>query len=792
MRGKFWGDTHSSYYFIEYLKQFSFIGLTETWAKKDENFDIEGYKSYCAVRPKPKRKGRHSGGIQVYVSDSFSKVSKCLKSASCNILWILLQITRLGCISDILVGTVYISPENSSIFSEEDTFSILEHETAQFKKQFNNVEVIIMGDFNAYTGTENDHVYASEDSHDGFYIEDARSDVVIRSNKDNRNVNKYGKKLLELCLVSDLFIVNGRIGNDKGVGEYTCYFGENPSTIDYILSDYTLFSEFENFYVDPRNESHHMPLVLTLNSVLKMSRHTTESCDKFLPKYTWNEDKRYSFLETFCSRDLTQIQEAIQRHDIDFAIDLIIKYVAESAIEMKTNRLGKKKKNKIHEPWFDLECSIQRTNTINQLKRFRKRRCESNLKLYKEMNKTLNVLYINKKKLYADRERDKIMSAINENDTKQFWSNVNKFIKKKCMSTTMIPGEIWLKHFKNLFNPTIQNISNFALNENFFLLDESLDKIISKDEVLKAVTHLRCRKSPGEDGVSAEFYKVIFPVIQEQLVDLFNKIFTQAYFPVSWCNSLIIPIHKKGVQSDPNNFRGISLLSVFGKIFMNIMNARIMKWCEGNRVLCQEQGGFKKGFSTIDSVFVLETVVRKYLLKPRGRFYCAFIDFTKAFDLLNRDALWYKLQKLNMSTKMLNMLMSIYENVNAKVLTNEGCTEAFQCPWGVKQGCVLSPTLFNLYINDLPAYFKDNGTLQIPLHDQELSLLLYADDLVLFSDSVIGLQRQLNLLFEYCNRWNLQVNENKTKVMVFRNGGKLRRYEKWFYDNKKNRNVHIL
>ena len=574
-----------------------------------------------------------------------------------------------------------------------------------------------MGDMNGYTKTENDFLTENINCHDGFSTVTGNLELSERANMDVRKVNNYGRKILDMCLLTNLFIVNGRIGRDKGIGEYTCYFGEYPSVIDYCLVDYTLANNIDNFYVDVRNESHHMPLVLKLKTMIQVLDTETGTGINYLPKYILKNYDQNIFLDRFYSQDLLQLHHEIHNNNIDNAIELILKYITESAVEMKVNRLknpGRENRNK-NEPWFDLECLNMRSETFKTLKQFRKCRCLTNLAFFKESKRKLNTLYAHKKKIYEDKEKNEIIKAINEKNTKLFWSNVNKFVKKRSTPNITIPEEVWLRHFRNLFNPVIHSNAHFRVNRDNFVWDENLDRMISEDDIRNAVNNLRSGKSPGEDGIPAEFYKAIFPVIKEQLIDLFNKIFSQAYFPESWCNSLIIPIHKKGLQTDPNNYRGISLLSVFGKVFMNIMNVRISKWCERNEILCQEQGGFKKQFSTIDSVFVLETVIRKYLMKPKGRFYCAFVDFTKAFDLLNRDSLWYKLQNLNMSTKMLNMLMSIYRNVKARVLSNRGYTDAFQCPWGVKQGCILSPTLFNLYINDLPTFFRNRGTLQIPL-----------------------------------------------------------------------------
>ena len=116
---------------------------------------------------------------------------------------------------------------------------------------------------------------------------------------------------------------------------------------------------------------------------------------------------------------------------------------------------------------------------------------------------------------------------------------------------------------------------------------------------------------------------------------------------------------KKGDLTQPENYRGISLLPIFSKIFTHILKDRLLKWCETENLICDEQAGFRKNYSTMDNVFVIDTLIRKYLRKKGGRFYCAFIDFSKAFDSVNHKALWQKLIDYNISSRMLKMLMSI-------------------------------------------------------------------------------------------------------------------------------------
>ena len=162
--------------------------------------------------------------------------------------------------------------------------------------------------------------------------------------------------------------------------------------------------------------------------------------------------------------------------------------------------------------------------------------------------------------------------------------------------------------------------------------------------------------------------------------------------------------------------------------------------------------------------------------------YAAFVDFEKAFDRVDRKLLWDKLNTQHVSTKMVRLLKSMYTSVQSCVKTSSGLTGYFNCPAGVKQGCILSPLLFCLFLNDLQNFISF-GSYGIDLDMCTIYILLFADDLVLFAESKVELQRLINRLKLYCDTFKLKINLNKTNIMVFRNGGYLRHYEKWFYDN---------
>ena len=184
---------------------------------------------------------------------------------------------------------------------------------------------------------------------------------------------------------------------------------------------------------------------------------------------------------------------------------------------------------------------------------------------------------------------------------------------------------------------------------------------------------------------------------------------------------------------------------------------------------------------TTDNIFVMHGVIN-HLSNKGEKLFCAFVDFTKAFDYVVREVVWYKLIKIGVRGKILNIIMSMYKHVESKVKINNSISIGFECNLGVRQGECLSPFLFAMYINDLEEEFHLKGSEGIDLGMLKVLLLLYADDIIIFASSAVELQNNLNILSEYCERYKLVVNTTKTKIMVFRRGGFLSQNLKFYYN----------
>ena len=178
--------------------------------------------------------------------------------------------------------------------------------------------------------------------------------------------------------------------------------------------------------------------------------------------------------------------------------------------------------------------------------------------------------------------------------------------------------------------------------------------------------------------------------------------------------------------------------------------------------------------STVDNIFVLHGLITHFLNHGK-KLYCAFIDYTKAFDYVVWDNLWFKLVKLGLRGNILDIIKSMYENVKSRVKFCNKIGNEFFCSLGLRQGECLSPLLCSLFLNDIEEQFILSGLDGIDLNMFKMFMLLYADDIVIFSNTAEELHYGLNLLSEYCAKWKLKVNVSKSRILIFRAGGLLPR-----------------
>ena len=177
---------------------------------------------------------------------------------------------------------------------------------------------------------------------------------------------------------------------------------------------------------------------------------------------------------------------------------------------------------------------------------------------------------------------------------------------------------------------------------------------------------LKNRKAAGADGIPGEFLKYAAEELCEPLLKIYKSVFERGDWPTKWAEGIISPIHKKATINDPDNYRKITVMPALGKVLESILNTRL---AFRNIVLTLDdphQFGFKENSRTTDSIFILQSIILRQQFKCKPLYIC-FVDFTKAFDFVNRYALYFKLRNRGIHGKLLSIICNMYDKAVCRV-----------------------------------------------------------------------------------------------------------------------------
>jgi hypothetical protein len=365
------------------------------------------------------------------------------------------------------------------------------------------------------------------------------------------------------------------------------------------------------------------------------------------------------------------------------------------------------------------------------------------------------------------------LEQMEEKDPKEYWKMVNEMRDNKKSDSQISDIDYFTDYFEKLFtktNPVDHEEKERFVEEklNEFNFQKETDFTI--EEIKTAIKMLKKNKAAGHDRISAEILKAIPEKLLFVILKLMNKIKNTCQYPKKWAMGITFLLLKEGDDEDPNNYRAITVTNCLAKVLATMINERLEDWCVKNNIICKEQIGFEKKSRPADHLFVLKTLIDSYNSKNK-KIYACFVDFRKAFDCVWRTGLFYKLIKNNMSLNFVKLIQNMYGKTKNSLKISKGLGRSFDTQRGVQQGCILSPRLFNIFINDIPSLFDENCH-PLSLGDEKLSCLMYADDLVILSESPQGLQTCLDKLKEYTIEWGLEINKNKTKILTFQRYGK--------------------
>ena len=254
--------------------------------------------------------------------------------------------------------------------------------------------------------------------------------------------------------------------------------------------------------------------------------------------------------------------------------------------------------------------------------------------------------------------------------------------------------------------------------------------------------------------------------------------------PQDMRDSMIVTLYKnKGDRSDCNNYRGISLLSIVGKVYARVLLTRLQTLAE--RVYPESQCGFRAGRSTTDMIFSVRQLQEK-CREQQQPLYLAFVDLTKAFDLVSRSGLFSLLQRIGCPPKLLNLIKSFHTNTKGTVSFDGDISDPFDIRSGAKQGCVLAPTLFGIFFSLLLYYSFNSSTDGVYIHTRHdgklfnisrqrakskifrvlIREMLFADDAAFASHTNVGLQRLIDRFSRACKEFSLTISIKKTEIMA--------------------------
>jgi hypothetical protein len=286
---------------------------------------------------------------------------------------------------------------------------------------------------------------------------------------------------------------------------------------------------------------------------------------------------------------------------------------------------------------------------------------------------------------------------------------------------------------------------------------------ILEDEVWSAMQEISNRKAPGDDGIPAELLKMGSTAIVKAITALCNEIWAKTTWPKDWKKSVYIPIYKKGDKKDCGNYRTIALISHASKILLKIIQKRIEPALE--RELAIEQAGFRRNRGTRDHIANLRWIMEVAREYKRDLYLC-FIDYSKAFDCVEHSKLWHVLRDMGIPEHITILLRNLYDKQEAVVRTEAGDTEPFGVGKGVRQGCILSPYLFNLYSeNIMRGADLEEAEEGIRIGGRKVNNLRYADDTTLMAETEEDLRSIILKIKEKSEQSGLLLNIKKTKIM---------------------------
>lgn len=736
-----------------YLENFDILGLTETWVEEErwqklkENLPKE-FEWWSIPAERESKKGRAKGGIIMAARRNKKEIK--IEKVDKGIMEMKLELEG----NSWRIFTIY------SQKIDETMDRILE------RLQEEEELLLLGGDFNARTGNKGGPIRE----------EKVNEKKEVRQSID-QETNGEGRKLISKIEDRGWTILNGSFGEEGG----WTYIGEcGSSVIDYVISNDRAIGEVKRVKEGIRTESDHLPLEVELIGKQETERRTKKRVIE-LERNDWTEEGISRYQEN-CRGWICK------QHNVEGAWTEMREKIKNSLVRYKKKiipwSLGKKS-------WYDKEWKKRKRELRKTLRDLRKRKINS--EVYVTKRKAYREWCKEQKKKHEREEENKIRNIKSETEA---WKYINKFRKKKAEKTDgNIQPNNWREHFMDLLEGTQESEKAESPVRENIKEEKEIEKVeetaeIKKEELIEWLKKLKKAKAPGEDGIQNEAWKHMSIEIGEEYWKLINRIWRGEGIPEDWKKGMISPIFKNGDRREVKNYRGITLIDTAYKIYANILNEKLGKEVEDK--LKDTQFGFRKGRGTMDAIYLINCVVNRELSRKRGKIFAFFADLKAAFDKVLRGQLEETMKKIEIENNLRRRIMEIYKETFNVVKIGEKCSEGFWTRRGLRQGCPLSPTLFNIYIMDLEEEMKRGQVGGIVVGKEKFWTIMYADDIVLLAKSEAELKEMMKRFKKFLEKKGLILSPEKSKVLVFEKGKGAKRKREWKWEEEKLEEVREL
>ena len=633
-------------------------------------------------------------------------------------------------------------------------------------RDFSSEKVLIMGDMNGHVGVLGERMNRNGELLDEF---------VNEMNLENLNVT----------------MAEGRV---------TWSARDQVSAIDYVLVNGKMRECVSRMWIDEDGMidvvSDHNMLVVECNFSSRPESGVKRERKKWRLRDARWEDFQVDVAE------LDWLLESVQ--GVDEANKVFIENVRGAATRQigHVRRNGRKRKSK---PWWSREIKDARDERkrLNRIcRRLRKQRHESDDR--EDEYQDAWAAYTRQRKITKEKVKDaktrcekSVIEKLREKGLEggREWyrflrgESVNETEQVECLSVNnelVTDVEKMKECIKNFWENIGGMSETFEVREECVTLERKeageLNERISREEVKTCVEKQRNCKAAGMDEIPYEFYKNGGNVMIDRMTELFNRVWEDERVPNEWNECRVTLLHKGKHKSkrDLKNYRPIALGNTIGKIFSAILNERLCKWIEKEGVLGEEQNGFRVDRRAEDNMFIINEMIERKK-KDGSKLYLGFLDIEKAYDRVSREVLYRVLEKIGLSEKIVRIIKSMYVNTRAKYNLGTIETGWVRSKRGVRQGCILSPTLFSLYTEELAARLRRKNV-GVRVGENKICVLLYADDVVVMSESAEELQELLDVVSEYGNDFGVNFSSEKSQVMVV-NGTDEERNRLWMIGN---------